>query len=56
LGEENLKSAVAILFKAVKNSEQAIIIVDPDADGFTASATLINYLHNICPSWIENNL
>lgn len=27
-----------------------------DADGFTSSAILINYLHDLFPAWVENNL
>lgn len=30
--------------------------MDSDADGFTSSAILINYLHDLFPAWVENNL
>ena len=56
LGEEVLRAAAATLIKTVQNNETALIIVDSDADGFTSAATLINYLHDLFPSWVENNL
>ena len=31
-----------------------LIIVDPDVDGNTSSAVLLNYLYNFFPEWTEN--
>ena len=56
LGEDKLKAAAALLIKTVQTNAQALVIVDADADGFTSSAILINYLHDLFPSWVENNL
>lgn len=55
-GEENLEKAATKIIKVIKNNGKAVIIVDSDCDGFTSSATLINYLHDLFPSWVENNL
>lgn len=30
------------------------MVVDADADGFTSSALLLNYLHVLFPDWVEN--
>lgn len=56
LGFENLKAAAAALIKTIHANECAIVIVDADCDGFTSSAILINYLHDLFPSWVENKL
>lgn len=56
LGENKLKAAAALLIKTIQSDNQTLVIVDADADGFTSSAILINYLHDLFPSWVENNL
>ena len=56
MGEENLKAAAAQLVKAIYSNNKILIVVDADADGFTSSAILINYLYDLFPSWVENNL
>lgn len=56
LGEDNLKKAVKELIKCVNNNELAFILIDPDCDGYTSSALLINYLHDIFPTWVEQKL
>ena len=56
LGQENLRAAAATLIKTIRLDEMAIVVIDSDCDGFTSSAVLINYLHDLFPSWVENNL
>jgi single-stranded-DNA-specific exonuclease len=55
-GEESLKAAATAIITTIKNEKNAIIIIDSDCDGFTSSATLINYLYDLFPSWVENHL
>ena len=56
MGEDNLRTAAATLIQTIKNNLSALVIIDSDADGFTSSATLINYLHDLFPAWVENHL
>ena len=56
LGQENLRAAAAVLINTIKFNEHAIVIIDSDCDGFTSSVILINYLHDLFPAWVENNL
>ena len=56
LGQNKLKKAITLLVEKIRSNDQVLIIVDADADGFTSSAILINYLHDLFPSWVENNL
>ena len=56
LGEDNLKKAVTTLIKNISANNQILVICDSDCDGFTSAALLINYLHDLFPSFVENNL
>lgn len=56
LGLENLKAAAAILIKTISENKNTLIVVDCDCDGYTSSAVLINYLHDLFPNWVENHL
>ena len=56
LGEEKLKLAVKTLIKHIKNEDKVLIIVDCDCDGFTSAALLMNYLYDLFPTFVENNI
>ena len=56
LGQTCLKEAAAALLSCIAQEESALVIVDCDCDGFTASALLINYLHKLFPTWIDYKL
>lgn len=56
LGETFLNNAAATLLTHIADNDKALVIVDCDCDGFTSAALLINYLHDLFPSWVENNL
>ena len=55
-GKDKLWAAASALIKCVKENGEAIVIVDCDCDGYTSAAVLINYLHDIFPSWVENHV
>lgn len=52
-GEDNMKEAVRMVTQHVKNNDKTIIIVDPDVDGNTSSALLLNYLYDLFPEWTK---
>ena len=56
LGENALWEAMKHLALTIKENKKAIVIVDSDCDGYTSSALLINYLYDLFPAWVENNL
>ena len=56
LGQEKLRAAAATLITTIQSNFSAVVIVDSDADGYTSAATLINYLHDLFPVWVENKL
>jgi len=55
-GKELMRKAADCLIEQVKLNNKAIVIVDADCDGFTSSALLLNYLHDLYPDWVENKV
>ena len=55
-GEDNLKHAAELIIKNIKENKNALVICDCDCDGFTAAALYLNYLHDLFPSYVENNI
>ena len=55
-GQNCLTQAAQCLIQHIAAGSRALVIVDCDCDGFTSAALLINYLHDLVPSWIESNL
>jgi hypothetical protein len=55
-GQSCLKAAAQCLITHISAKHNALVIVDCDCDGFTSAALLINYLHDLVPSWVETNL
>ena len=53
---DNLKEGAKMLVKHLSLNNKIHITVDPDVDGFTSSALLINYLYKIAPSFVLNNI
>ena len=51
-GKDLLISAAALVLKTVKDQKQTVVVVDCDCDGYTSSAILINYLHDLFPSYV----
>lgn len=55
-GQNCLMQAAQCLIQHISAHSQVLVIVDCDCDGFTSAALLINYLHDLVPSWVESNL
>ncbi len=54
LGKDKMREAVKMVARHIKNNDKTIIIVDPDVDGNTSSALLLNYFYKLFPAWTEN--
>ena len=52
----NIKEGVTLLIKHIQAGHDIFIQVDSDADGLTSAALLINYLYNLFPSFVQNNI
>ena len=55
-GEKVLRAAAALVIQTVQSNKAMAVIVDCDCDGYTSSAILINYLHDLFPSYVQANL
>ena len=56
LGAEKLKEAVVTIARHIGADRKALVVCDCDCDGFTSAALLINYLYDLFPSYVQNNL
>lgn len=56
LGDFELKTAATRLVSHIKDNNRTFIIVDCDCDGFSSAALLLNYLHDLFPNYVENNI
>ena len=54
LGGDALKAAAQAVLSAMAENKKCFLVVDSDCDGFTSAAVLLNYLHHISPTWVEN--
>lgn len=49
---DHMQDGAKMLIQHIANNDNAMIIVDSDADGYTSSAIFMNYFNNLFPSWI----
>lgn len=52
----NMTAGIKMLIKHIKQNNKIFIQVDADCDGYTSSALLINYLYDLFPYYVSNNL
>ena len=53
---DNMKKGVELLVSHIAQKSKVFIIVDSDCDGYCSSAILINYLNNLFPAFVQNNI
>ena len=51
---DNMDEAVKTVLKALANNHKIYLQIDSDCDGYTSGAVLLNYLHRVLPSRVEN--
>ena len=56
LGLDNIEKGAKLLVSHIAQGSKVIVIVDSDCDGYTSSAVLINYLNNLFPAFVQNNI
>ena len=52
----NMAEGAKMLIRNISMNKKTLVIVDSDNDGYTSSALLINYLHRLFPTFVEENL
>ena len=53
---DNIEEAVYTLTFTITQNLDACIIIDPDVDGYTSAAILVNFLYSLYPDWVNNHL
>lgn len=53
---DNIVQAAKKLLITIFNQENIYVQIDSDCDGYTSSALLLNYLHRLFPSYVENHV
>lgn len=53
---DNIEDAAKMLVRHISTGSKVLVQVDSDVDGLTSSAVLINYLNELFPSFVQNNI
>ena len=53
---DNIENAAKMLVRHISAGSKVLVQVDSDVDGLTSSAVLINYLNELFPSFVQNNI
>ena len=56
LGLDNMRKGVELLVSHIAQGSKVMVIIDSDCDGYCSSAILINYLNNLFPAFVQNNI
>ena len=56
LGLDNIKEGAKMLVSHIAQGSKVLVIIDSDCDGYCSSAILINYLNNLFPAFVQNNI
>ena len=52
----NIKEGASLLVKHVSQNSKGLLQIDSDRDGFTSFAVFMNYLNNLFPAFVQNNI
>ena len=53
---DNIVEGVKLLVSHIAQNHMILVQSDPDVDGYTATACLINYLYDLFPGFVQNNI
>lgn len=53
---DNIEKGVKLLVSHIAQGSKVLVIIDSDCDGYCSSAILINYLNNLFPAFVQNNI
>ena len=53
---KNITDGAKMLIKHIAKEDNVLMIIDCDADGYTSSALLLNYLNRKFPGFVQNNI
>lgn len=53
---DNIENGAKLLVSHIVQKSKVFVIIDSDCDGYCSSALLINYLNNLFPAFVQNNI
>ena len=53
---DNIEKGAKILVSHIAQESKVMVIIDSDYDGYASAAILINYLNNLFPAFVQNNI
>lgn len=53
---KNMKQGARMLISHIQQQHKIMVQIDSDCDGFTSAAVLVNYLSQLFPSFVQNNV
>ena len=53
---DNIEEGAKLLVSHIAQGSKVLVIIDSDCDGYCSSAILINYLNNLFPAFVQNNI
>ena len=53
---DNIENGAKLLVSHIVQESKVFVIIDSDCDGYCSSALLINYLNNLFPAFVQNNI
>lgn len=53
---DNIEKGAKLLVSHIAQGSKVLVIIDSDCDGYCSSAILINYLNNLFPAFVQNNI
>ena len=53
---DNIQNGAKLLVSHIAQKSKVFVIIDSDCDGYCSSALLINYLNNLFPAFVQNNI
>ena len=53
---DNLEAGAKMLISHIAQNHKIFVQADPDVDGYTSTACLLNYLYDLFPGFVQNNI
>lgn len=53
---EHMREGAQLLIRHIERGSKIFMQIDPDTDGYTSSAVLLNYLNDLFPYYTQNNI
>lgn len=56
LAKDKMREGCRIVYKAIQQNLDVQVVIDPDVDGYTSAAIIINYFYELYPDWVTEHM